>query len=64
MDTTDLFYRCFSMNPIPAVISTIKEGIVVDVNEAFLRLAGYSRDEVIGKPLVREPSLVEQGPKS
>ncbi|MGO9147842.1 MAG: PAS domain S-box protein [Desulfomonilia bacterium] len=51
MDTTDLFYRCFSMNPIPAVISTIKEGIVVDVNEAFLKLAGYSRDEVIGKPM-------------
>ncbi|MGD0820351.1 MAG: PAS domain S-box protein [Desulfomonilia bacterium] len=51
MDTTDLFSLCFSMNPIPAVISTIKEGIVVDVNEAFLKLAGYSRDEVIGKPL-------------
>lgn len=51
MDTTDLFYRCFSMNPIPTVISTIKEGIIVDVNEAFLKLAGYSRDEVIGKPM-------------
>jgi len=30
-------------------ISTIEGGVYVDVNEAFLKITGYSRDEVIGR---------------
>ncbi len=45
----DLFFRCFSMNPIPATITTLEEGVLKEVNEAFLKFTGYSRDDIINK---------------
>ncbi len=45
----ELFYQCFSMNPIPATITTIEDGIIVDVNNAFLKLSGYSREDIINQ---------------
>lgn len=43
----DLFYKCFSMNPIPATITTIEDGIIMEVNDAFLKLSGYRREDII-----------------
>ncbi|MBN2738595.1 MAG: PAS domain S-box protein [Spirochaetales bacterium] len=45
----DKFSKIFLMNPSIMSISSIKEGIFVDVNNAFLKTFGYERDEVIGK---------------
>lgn len=45
----DLFYQCFNLNPIPAAITTIDEGVLVDVNESFCALSGYTRQDLIGK---------------
>jgi PAS domain S-box-containing protein len=42
------FTKAFLQNSIPASITTLKEGRFVDVSNAFLRLMGRKRDEVVG----------------
>ena len=42
------FTKAFLQNSIPVSITTLKEGQFVDVSDAFLRLMGRKRDEVIG----------------
>ena len=43
------FRKAFNANPEPATIATVDEGRYIDVNESFLRVTGYRREEVIGK---------------
>jgi len=45
------FARAFNANPSGMAITTL-EGRVVDVNDAFLRTLGYTRDEAIGRTTV------------
>jgi two-component system cell cycle sensor histidine kinase/response regulator CckA len=42
------FYKAFHLNPEPITIATIADGRYLDVNESFLRITGYQREEVIG----------------
>jgi two-component system, cell cycle sensor histidine kinase and response regulator CckA len=44
----ETFHKAFNANPEPIAISTISEGRYLDVNESFLRVTGYRREEVIG----------------
>jgi len=43
------FRKAFNVNPEPITIATINEGRYIDVNESFLRVTGYRREEVIGR---------------
>jgi len=43
------FERAFHVNPDPMSLSTLKDGCIRDVNDAFLRAFGYARDAVIGR---------------
>ena len=43
------FYKAFNANPEPMTIATLSEGRYIDVNESFLRVTGYQRDEVVGR---------------
>ncbi len=43
------FYKAFHLNPEPITIATVAEGRYLDVNESFLRITGYRRDEIIGR---------------
>ncbi len=45
----DRFRKTFQSSPIAICITTLKEGRFIDVNEAYLRLTGFERDEVIGR---------------
>lgn len=45
----DKFQKVFRSSPIPFSITTLKEGRFLDVNGAFERRYGYSRDEVLGR---------------
>ena len=45
----ETFRKAFNANPEPITIATIPEGRYIDVNESFLRVTGYSREEVIGR---------------
>ena len=42
------FSKAFRSNPQPMSITTIRDGRYLDVNESFLGMSGYTRDEVIG----------------
>ncbi len=46
------FSKAFRSGPTLMAISTIKEGIFIDVNDAFLRTFGYKKEEVIGRTSV------------
>ena len=48
-----LFYKAFSMSPIPTAITGISDGKVVKVNEAFERLTGYRAHEIKGQPMAQ-----------
>lgn len=41
--------KAFKANPQPMLLTTLKEGRFVDVNESFLTLSGYAREEIIGR---------------
>lgn len=45
----DKFQKAFRSSPDWFVISTLECGFYVDVNEAFLRATGYTKDEVVGR---------------
>src|SRR4030095_10908866 len=42
------FAKAFRANPQPMSITTLAEGRYVDVNDSFLAMSGYTREEVIG----------------
>ncbi|HXX93989.1 MAG TPA: ATP-binding protein [Planctomycetota bacterium] len=44
--------RAFYAGPVPISVSTQDGARILDVNDAFLRLFGYSREELIGKSAV------------
>ena len=43
------FSRAFHSSPNLMAISTLKEGRFIDINESFIRINGYSREEIIGR---------------
>ena len=43
------FATAFQLSPLAITISTCKEGRYVDVNDAFLKVVGYERNEVLGR---------------
>ena len=43
------FEIAFRSSPLPMTISTLPEGRFLDVNEAFLALTGYTREDVLGR---------------
>ncbi|HXG12793.1 MAG TPA: ATP-binding protein [Gemmataceae bacterium] len=45
------FSRVFHASPIAIAISTLAEGRFLDVNDSFLWLHGYRREEVIGRTM-------------
>jgi PAS domain S-box-containing protein len=42
------FSKAFRSSPSPITISSLAEGRYIEVNDSFLQLMGYSREEVIG----------------
>ena len=43
------FFDLFNANPVPMTIVRIADGRTLAVNEAMLRVSGYTREEVIGR---------------
>ncbi|GAB4169490.1 MAG: hypothetical protein Kow00108_03210 [Calditrichia bacterium] len=48
-ESEEKFGKIFELSPDPITISTIEDGIFIDVNERFCTLTGYSKEEVIGR---------------
>jgi PAS domain S-box-containing protein len=43
------FSKSFLSSPMPMCLSTLEQGIYVDMNESMLRLFGYQREEMLGR---------------
>jgi hypothetical protein len=48
-ESEEKFSKAFHGSPDSITISRLDDGVLVEVNEAFLAVYGYSRDEVIGR---------------
>lgn len=48
-ETQQLFYRAFKMGPLAISVSNLDNGVLLDVNDAFCRLVGRSRGQLLGK---------------
>jgi PAS domain S-box-containing protein len=49
--TSDMIYRAFHSASQAMAISNLDTGVFIDVNDTFLKVLGYSKDEVIGRSL-------------
>ena len=47
-ESEERFFKAFHLSPVGMVIASIPEGRWVEVNDSFLRMLEYTRDEVIG----------------
>jgi PAS domain S-box-containing protein len=43
------FSQAFRSSPMPMSLSTLEQGIYMDINESMLRLFGYKREEMLGR---------------
>ncbi|MBI1806053.1 MAG: GAF domain-containing protein [Ignavibacteria bacterium] len=43
------FSTAFHASPVPMTITTLEDGTFIDINESFLKLLGYTREEIIGQ---------------
>jgi PAS domain S-box-containing protein len=46
------FSLAFQSNPDAITVTSIEDGTILDVNESFSRIVGYSRDEAIGRTTI------------
>ena len=44
-----LYRAIFEQSPEAMVLTRVRDGVLVDVNQAYLNLCGYSRDRVLGR---------------
>ena len=49
LETESKFRIAFHANPEGIAISTLKDGVFIEVNNAFVAMMGYERSELIGK---------------
>ncbi|MFC1955994.1 PAS domain S-box protein [Chloroflexota bacterium] len=48
-ESEEKFSKAFRIAPDPMTVATLKEGRFIDVNESYIRIYGYQREEVIGR---------------
>ncbi len=48
IESEETFSKVFHAAPNSIAITRIKDGVLLDVNESFCKLSGFSRDQVIG----------------
>jgi PAS domain S-box-containing protein len=58
------FAKVFHASPVPLGMSTIADGRIIDVNDSWLELFGYRRDEVIGRTNRELNLAVDQGARA
>ncbi|HSK44640.1 MAG TPA: PAS domain S-box protein, partial [Candidatus Binatia bacterium] len=58
-DSEEKFRTAFNSNPEAMTITTLAHGVYLDVNDAFLRVTGFSREDVVGRKSFHVESWVE-----
>ncbi len=46
------FSKVFKATPDPVIITSTRSGVILDVNEGFVRATGYAREDAVGKTTV------------
>jgi PAS domain S-box-containing protein len=49
LESETRFARIFRSSPLGASLSRLTDGLMLDVNDAYLELFGYTRDELVGR---------------
>jgi len=49
LGSSDIFSVAFNHSPLALTVTAVDDGRLLAVNEGFVRLAGYAREEVIGR---------------
>ena len=52
-ESEERFAKAFQASPDGLVISRIADAVVLEVNDSFVSMSGYARDEIIGKSAVQ-----------
>jgi len=52
LQSEERFAKVFDSSPVAKSISRLEDGVIIDVNESFLSLFEYTRDEVIGQSTI------------
>ena len=60
LDSEEKFRTAFHANPEAMTITTLADGVYLDVNDAFLRVTGFSREDVVGRKSFHVGSWVEK----
>ena len=60
-ETQEKFKKAFEASPDACYIGTLEDGVIIEVNDAFLQTWGYSRDECVGKTYL-QLGLYAKGP--
>jgi len=58
-ESEEKFRTAFHSNPEAMTITTLADGVYLDVNNAFLRVTGFTREDVVGRRSVQVGSWVE-----
>ena len=58
--TSEKFTKAFIQSSIPTVITSAKDGRAVEVSDAFLRLVGLKRHEVIGRTMIENGFITRE----
>jgi|WetSurMetagenome_2_1015567.scaffolds.fasta_scaffold00497_2 two-component system, cell cycle sensor histidine kinase and response regulator CckA len=45
----ELYESMYRINPIPMILTDLEEGRLIDVNESFVSIFGFTREEAVGK---------------
>ncbi len=53
-ESEEKFSRIFQLNPNTVIITRLKDGVILDVNDSFIKATGYSKEEVLGRNSVTE----------
>jgi len=59
-ESEEKFRTAFHSNPEAMTITTLADGVYLDVNDAFLRVTGFSREDVVGRKSLDVGSWVEK----
>lgn len=60
LNSEQKFVSAFKNNPYLLSITEIDSGVILEVNESFVRESGFSRDELIGKSLIELGMISEE----
>src|SRR5207247_7290809 len=52
-ESEERFAKAFQASPVGLVISRIADAVFLEVNDSFLSMSGYARDEIIGESMLQ-----------